>query len=529
MTDSGECVNNRLMAIDEILDAIIVNKDADIERLKRKVCDKYHLPIFIRNSELIQRARFRNLNIRLDVLRKRPMRTISGIANIAIMSMSDCPHGRCTYCPKGKYAPNSYTGFEPATMRGIQNMFDAGRQVRARINQLFEIGHPTDKCEIIIQGGTFLSQPQEYQDKFILDMYNALNEHPCTSIEEAIHRNESAVHRCVGLTIETRPDWCKEAHINSMLRFGTTRVEIGVQTLDQSILARTNRGHSIEDVWESTRLAKDFLLKVCYHMMPGLYSNPQRDVEMFRELFNDDKYKPDMLKIYPLLIMKGTKMYEEWKEGKIRPYSSEESAEVISEAYRYIPYYVRVMRIQRDIPAYLIEDGVKKSNLRQIVEDKIVKKGIIPQEIRYREFGLNVLKRKIDYTDLSPELMIRKYKASDGEEYFISFEDKKTGLIFAFLRLRKPSTCMRSEITENSAGIRELHVYGHMQQIGKREDGPTVVQHMGFGRRLLEEAERISRDELDCNKLLVISGVGVRGYYRKLGYTLDGPYMSKHI
>ncbi len=510
--------------LDEILDKIepTMNRN-QVEKIKREVCKDHNLDSFIRNSQLLKRAVERNMRELIPLLRKRPMRSASGIVNIAIMSYSDCPHGRCTYCPKGEFAPNSYTGFEPSTMRGIQNKFDAYSQVKARITQLEEIGHPTDKCELIIQGGTFLAQDPEYQRKFVLGMYNALNEENSESLEEAIKKNETAPHRCVGLTIETRPDWCFESHINQMLSYGTTRVEIGVQTLKQEILAKTKRGHSIMDVWKANQLARDSLLKVCFHMMPGLYATPEMDVEMFKELFENEHYKPDMLKIYPLLILKDTEIYEEWKQGKIKPYNSETAAQVIAEAYKYFPYYVRVMRVQRDIPAYLIEDGVKRSNLREMVESRIKE----AKEIRLREVGLKALKENLNINELNPELIVRKYRAAGSDEIFLSFEDKEKDVLFGFLRLRDPYKPFRKEITERSMGIRELHVYGEVAPIGKRDE--LSPQHRGLGRRLLEEAERISKEEYDANKILVISGVGVREYYRKFGYKLDGPYMSKEL
>ncbi len=510
--------------LDEILNQINPNMDRnEVEKIKRQICKDHNLTSFVRNSELLNRARELGMKELLPLLRKRPMRSASGIVNIAIMSYSDCPHGRCTYCPKGEFAPNSYTGFEPSTMRGIQNNFDAFSQVNARIKQLEEIGHPTDKCELIIQGGTFLAQDDKYQRDFVLGMYNALNEEKSEKLEDAIRKNEKAPHRCIGLTIETRPDWCFEPHINQMLSYGTTRVEIGVQTLKQKILAITKRGHSLADVWKATQLARDSLLKICYHMMPGLYVDPETDVKMFKELFEDEMYKPDMLKIYPLLILKGTEIYEEWKAGKIKPYDSETAAEVIARAYEYFPYYVRVMRVQRDIPAYLIEDGVKRSNLRELVEKKIKH----AKEIRLREVGLKSMKENLNINELKPELIVRKYRASGSDEIFISFEDKEKDVLFGFLRLRQPYKPFRREITERSMGIRELHVYGEMLPIGRHEE--TSPQHRGLGRKLLAEAERISREEYDANKILVISGVGVREYYRKFGYRLDGPYMSKEL
>ena len=514
--------------VDEILDLINEKTSRnELDSIKRDLVRGTHITDFIRNSELVERAKERGMEHLIPGLRKRPMRSVSGIVNLAIMTTSNCLHGRCTYCPVGENSPNSYTGHEPSTMRGIQNNFIASAQLKSRIGQLTDIGHPTDKCEVIIQGGTFLAQSIEYQDNYMLDMYSELNGEKSESIDEAIKKNEKAKHRCIGLTIETRPDWCFEPHVDRMLKYGATRVEIGVQTLKPEILEKVKRGHTIEDVWKATQVAKDSLFKVCYHMMPGLYATPEEDIKMFKELFQNEKYQPDMLKIYPLLIMKNTEMYEEWKRGEIEPYNTEQAAEVVSEAYKYFPPYVRVMRVQRDIPSYLIESGVKKSNLRQIVEQKLVDKKIRVEEIRYREIGLNISKEQINLDDMNPELITRKYMASEGEEIFLSYEDKKHNIMFGFLRLRDPQNPHRKEITDKSAGIRELHIYGDMLPIGKNEE--TSPQHKGMGRKLLEEAERISKEEWDKKKILVISGVGVRNYYRKFNYELDGPYMSKPL
>src|SRR4030095_5350009 len=280
-----------------------------------------------------------------------------------------------------------------------------------------------------------------------------------------------------------------------------------------------NRGHTVADVVDSTRELKDSAFKVLYHVMPGLPgSGREKDISFASRLFSDESFRPDMLKIYPTLVVGGTILKKWMDEGKYTPYSSEEAAEIISEFYRYIPKYVRVMRIQRDIPANKIEEGVKKSNLRELVEQKIREKGIVPQEIRYREVGL--AKKKV-LSGFKLERM--DYRASGGNEIFLSFENEED-LIAGFLRLRLPAQSRRLEIDADSALVRELHVYGAEVPL----EGSGKVQHRGLGIRLLKEAEDIARAE-GRKKMLIISGVGVREYYRKHGYELEGPYMSKRL
>ncbi|MEM4389344.1 MAG: tRNA uridine(34) 5-carboxymethylaminomethyl modification radical SAM/GNAT enzyme Elp3 [Candidatus Micrarchaeia archaeon] len=499
-----------------------------LQRLKTELSKKWSLAGALSNSEILAALPAEKKTPRLlALLKKRPMRTASGVAPVAVMSLSDCPHGRCSYCPKGEGAPNAYTGCEPATMRGKQYGFDPFAQTRARIAQLQAIGHATDKIELIIQGGTFPWMHAEYKKNFIKRCFDALNEDErgAESIEAAHAKNERARHRCVGLTIETRPDWCRTHHIDEFLAWGTTRVELGVQVLSDEIYRKVNRGHSLKDVIDATRALKDSGLKVLYHMMPGLWQGKEEDIEDFRRLFEDEAFRPDMLKIYPCLVLRGTRLYEEWMRGEFRPYDTEEAAEVISEALRFVPPWCRVMRITRDIPENLIVAGVKKNNLRQLVEERMRAKGFACRCIRCREVGLRKLKHGIEPKLERAKLKRIEYAASGGKEVFLSFEDEATDTLYAFLRLRLPAEPHREELREASV-VRELHVYGRALELGKREAGE--VQHAGLGSRLLAEAENISR-AWGVRKMAVMSGVGVREYYFERGFKRDGPYVSKEL
>lgn len=507
-----------------------------VEHAKRLAGKRFALSSVLRNSDILAACTNDEKKMFNGILRKRKTRTLSGVTPVAVMTMSDCPHGRCIYCPRGHDAAQSYTGKEPAALRAIQNHFDSYSQVRARLNQYKEIGHPTDKCELIIMGGTFLAQSKEYKNAFVKGCYEGFNNTPASDIETAKTLNETAKHRVIGLTIETRPDWCFERHIDEMLLYGATRVELGVQTLDNSIYSKVKRGHTVEDVICATRLLKDSGFKVCYHMMPGLFSTPEQDIGFFQNLFDDERFRPDMLKIYPTLVIKGTELYDLWKEDKFEPYDTETAADVISEMYRYIPGYVRVMRVQRDIPLHQITFGITQSNLREIVEKRCEEKGIQIREIRHREVGMRSYKnkqhgsaKKTCVGSRQIRLIRKEYKASRGTEVFLSHEDSEDSSIFGFLRLRRPFKPFREEITGSTAIVRELHVYGEEIRIGGKASNTRAVQHKGYGKELLKEAERIANDEWGMEYMIIISGPGAREYYRRLGYAPKGPYMWKKL
>ncbi len=437
---------------------------------------------------------------------KKPTRTLSGVAPIAVMiKPEDSCRWACSYCPFTGLAAKSYTGEEPAALRARNFGFDPYKQVENRLRALQYLGHETDKCDVIVMGGTFLAMEKKYKVWFIKNIYDALNGSPSATLEEAKKRNETAKRRAIGLTIETRPDIC---YVEEMLEYGATRCELGVQHADDEIYKKINRGHGVKEVVEATRSLKDAGFKVLYHIMLGLPgSNPSKDVAFVKQLFQDERFQPDMLKIYPTLVIKGTALYQQMIAGEYEPYSSEQAAEIIAEMYEYIPEYVRVMRIQRDIPATKIEKGVKKSNLREIVEAKL--KGREVREIRSREAGRKRGEGK-------KEVHIKEYDASRGKEWFIAYQ-YENGVIEGFIRLRKSGS--------GKAFVRELHVYGRALKIGEKSG--EGAQHRGIGRMLLKEAEEIAKSFSD--KLHIISGVGAREYYRKMGYWLEGHYMVKNL
>ena len=431
--------------------------------------------------------------------------------------------------------PQSYIGSEPALLRGIQTNFDPYEQVHLRLKQYEALNHIPSKVEVIIMGGTFTAMPKEYQEWFVLNVFEAANRYPMTkpksmsTLEEAHLRNEKAMIRIVGLTIETRPDWAKEKEIDFMLYLGATKVELGVQSIYDDVLDFISRGHTVKDTVESTRLLKDAGFKVVYHIMPGLpRSDIDRDIAMIKEIFENPDYRPDMLKIYPTLVIEGTKLYELWRHGMYRALSDDEAVELISEFYRYIPKWVRVMRIQRDIPAPLIVAGPRKANLRELVEKRVIEKGLTVNEIRFREVGRQAL-----YRDRKPNRVVitrEVYEASKGVEVFLAAEDEENNIIVGLLRLRIPSEKPhRMEIDSKTALVRELHVYGPQVPVDTHTD--EAWQHKGWGKRLLRTAEEIAKYEFNCNKIYVLSGVGAREYYRKLGYRrLNGlPYMVKEL
>ncbi|MGQ9719684.1 MAG: tRNA uridine(34) 5-carboxymethylaminomethyl modification radical SAM/GNAT enzyme Elp3 [Nitrososphaerales archaeon] len=504
----------------------------ELMRISNSICKKYGLRSLPSKSMILsclneeERERFKK------ALRVKPVRTASGIAVIAVMSRPyPCPHGACIYCPGGyRYStPQSYTGEEPAALRGKQNDFDAFKQVSARLDQLKAIGHDVGKAEIIIMGGTFLCQPKEYQQEFIKGCYDAMNGIESKDMEDAKRRAEESKIRNVGMTLETRPDFCRAEHIDLMLDYGVTRVEIGVQTLDDSIYDLVKRGHSVKDVVDAFRTAKDSSLKVVAHMMPGLpSSSPERDFDDFCRLFNDPDFKPDMLKVYPTLVVESSELYKWYLDGKYKPYDDDTVIELLARVKSMVPRWLRIMRIQRDIPARLIVAGVKKSNLRELVQRELSKMGEKCQCIRCREVGLKQLKYEISIKPEDIRLSRQTYEASGGIETFLSYEDGASDALIGFLRLRYPSErAHRRDIDSKTCLVRELHVYGTTVPIGKKYD--DGYQHRGYGARLMKEAERLAREDFDARKMIVMSAIGTKEYYKRLGYTKEGPYMAKII
>ncbi len=501
----------------------------DVLRIKRIFAKKHSLSTLPTDAEILKAVRGTKYYARLrEILRVKPVRTISGVAVVAVMtSPAACPHGKCLPCPGGveKGTPQSYVGLEPAAMRGRQHGYDAFRQVTARLRELESIGHDVSKVEIIVMGGTFPARDAEYRDKFMLGIFNALNAFksrmkPENDLEKAKKKNEKAKARCVGITFETRPDYAKEEHIREMLKYGGTKVELGVQSIYDDVLEAIRRGHGVRETIEATRLLRDSAFKVGYHIMPGLPgSDFSRDLKMFREIFKNEDFKPDYLKIYPTLVVEGTELYEMWRRGEYNPYTTEEVIDLIAKAKRHFPEWVRVQRIQRDIPVNAAI-GLDKGNIRQLVHRKLREMGYRCRCIRCREVGHKGVKPE-EYS--KAELVVRKYTASGGVEYFISYEIPEYDALVGFVRLRFPVKPFIN-VLKDAALIRELHVYGRAVPIG--ESG-NAFQHRGFGERLLKEAEKIAKEKYD--RIAVISGVGVREYYRKLGYRLRDGYMVKKL
>ena len=501
----------------------------DIKKYIAKTKYKDRIPS---NSELLEILPIEKRKQHLQLLRIKPTKSASGIAVISVMTKPyNCPHGVCIFCPGGEKVgtPQSYLPTEPATMRALEAEYEPERQIENRFKQLKSIGHYIDKVELLIIGGTFMNLPFEYQESFVKSCYDALNGVKSENMEQAKELAEKSSIKNVGLSVETKPDWCKQKHIDLALDFGVTRIEIGIQTLSDEIFRKTNRGHTLLDVEESFQISKDAGYKIVAHMMPGLAgSNLKKDFDDFITLFNDQKYKPDMLKIYPTLVVPGTGLYKMYQEGEFNPYTTEEVIDLLAKVKKEIPPWVRIMRIQREISEEFIEAGTDKGNIRELIMAKMKENGDKCRCIRCREIGLKQLKEKLEIQEYDIEIKNTRYESSEGEEYFISAEEKNSKSLIGFVRMRIPSDkAHRKEIVENTAIIRELHVYGQVVPIGERD--AKSWQHKGIGIRLMQEAERIAEDDMSMKKLLVISAVGTREYYKKLGYELEGPYMVKRF
>jgi len=517
-------------ACEEIVQNLLNIDNLENNKIKNEikaVCTKYSLERIPRNNEILSMVNPTDFKKLQNILLTKPVKSASGVAIIAIMPKPfACPHGRCSYCPGGVEfnTPNSYTGKEPITISAIENQYDPKIQISKKIQQLVSFGHDSTKLELVLVGGTFLFMPKDYQENFIKSSYDALNGFESPNLETAKKSNETAKNRNVGFTIETKPDYCKEEHVDMMLDYGATRIEVGVQCLQDRVYKIVNRGHDLNDVVDSFQIAKDAGYKIVAHMMPGLPTmSPTDDIKDFQTLFEDIRFKPDMLKIYPSLILKNTPLYDEYQDGKYTPYSDDDMLNVLTEVKKMVPKWMRIMRVQREITPMEIVAGPKMGNLRQIVHENLEKQGFSCKCIRCREAGL--AKKK----DLDEELVLERinYDASEGNEVFLSYNDSKD-LTYGFLRLRKPSEkAHRKEISPDVAIVRELHVFGKAIEIGSHEN--DSFQHLGLGRKLMKAAEEIAKDEFAAKKLLVISAVGTREYYQKLGYQIYGPYMAKEL
>ena len=506
-----------------------VGTRAQLEKLKKKASAEFSLDRYVTNSEILSslppgaRDRFE------EMLRVHPRRSASGIVVVTAFSAPfACPHGTCVFCPGGPRfgTPQSYLPESPGMKSALATGFDPYLQVRKCLAKYEANGHGTGKVETIIEGGTFIALPLEYQSSFVKGVYDGLNGATSASFEEAQLTNETAASRCVGLTLESKPDWCRPQDIDLMLGFGITRLEIGVQSLRDRVLARSNRGHTVQDSADAFRTARDAGLKVTAHMMPGLPgATPEEDLADLRRLFEDEEFLPDMSKLYPTLVVPGTALARELEAGLFEPYTQETVVELLSEMKRFVPPWHRIMRIQREIPAKEIVGGVRDGNLRQLVLDRAREKGVACRCIRCRE----VVLRGPGTLGKDDELVYKeaRYLASGGQEVFGSYEFAKSGIIAAFVRMRVPSERAHRREIDHAAVVRELRTYGRQVGVGSRD--PDAWQHRGLGASLMKQMESVAREDFDRKSLLVTSAVGTRDYYRKLGYERSGPYMGRAL
>ena len=535
-----------------------------LTKTKNAVCQKFKINSF-RNIVLIsQLAKLEKNGIipedsgLKDFFRKRKVRTISGIAPISVLTKPWTCRGNCVYCPteilplekktlfqkdvEKKYGvqkiparfqkpgvqimPKSYLSSEPAAMRALLADFDPFLQTRRRIEALKKTGHDSSKCEIIVIGGTFSDLPKRYQTYFLTRVFQALNSDNFsekTSLVLAQKKNETAEHRAVGLTLETRPDAICKQEVRRFRKFGCTRVEIGVQTLDDEISKKTGRQQKKTDVIRATKLLRNAGFKISYHLMPNLpFSTPQKDLEVFREICEKPDFKPDLLKIYPTAVVPFSRLEKWFRDGKYQPYSDEILFDILEKMKIACPQWIRISRLIRDIPGTAIIAGNKKTNLRQILQKKMTKNKTNCHCIRCREI------RSENFDSQKAKLEIEEYSAGDGKEFFLQFVSEKEKKLLALLRLRifnkKAKILFRA--LRGTAIIRELHTFGRATKIGRKEK--NVAQHFGFGKKLIVEAEKIVRNK-KIKKLAVISGIGVKNFYRKLGFYDDGSYLVKKI
>ncbi|KNE67336.1 ELP3 family histone acetyltransferase [Allomyces macrogynus ATCC 38327] len=460
--------------INELLQSLHENKDVNLNGLRSKWAKKYKLASQPRLTDIIAAIPPEHKRELVPRLRAKPVRTASGVAVVAVM----CKPHRCPH--------------------------------------LAMTGNICVYFEYIVMGGTFMALQEEYRNKFIAQLHDALSGHHSADVDEA------RAH--VGAVAD-------EPHLSQMLRYGCTRLEIGVQSVYEDVARDTNRGHTVKAVCESFHLGKDAGYKIVAHMMPDLPNvGMQRDLEQFKEYFENPAFRSDGLKIYPTLVIRGTGLYELWRTKRYRNYSPSELIDLVARILALVPPWTRVYRVQRDIPMPLVTSGVEHGNLREHALARMRDLGTPCRDVRTREVGIQDIHHKIRPQDV--ELVRRDYAANGGWETFLAYEDPAQDILVGLLRLRKCSEegTFRPELRVDGVPqsiVRELHVYGSVVPMHSRD--PTRFQHQGFGTLLMEEAERIARDEHGSVKLAVIAGIGTRDYYRKLGYELDGPYMSKWL
>lgn len=453
-------------------------------------------------------------------LQMKPVRTQSGVAPVAVLTEpAGCP-GRCIFCPNDPAMPKSYLALEPGAQRALRHQFDPYEQTKSRIEALQATGHPVHKVELLILGGTWSAYSAAYGRWFVQRCFDALNGHDSASLEEAQRRNERAAHRCVGLTVETRPDWVTPAEALRLRQLGVTRVQVGVQSLDDRILALNRRGHDVAAARRACRLLRAAGFKLHLHWMPNLLgATPEGDLADFGRLWQDIDLRPDELKIYPCSLLQGTELHEYWQAGEYQPYSTETLIDLLAACKAQTPLYCRLSRVVRDIPADYIVAGNRLSNLREAAQQALAASGRRCQCIRCRELR----NRRADSGP--PRLSVYRYDTGAGQEHFLAMETAE-GRLAAFLRLLLPWSATPDTLAElaGSALIREVHVYGPAVPIGQASEGEA--QHRGLGSQLIEAAADLAR-QAGYQRLAVIAAVGTRPYYRRHGFELGELYMAR--
>jgi elongator complex protein 3 len=529
--------------------------------IKKNKAKIFHNLYFIKAyHDLVEEGKMKEKPDLLNLIQKRKIRTMSGVAPVTVVTKPfPCP-GRCVYCPTDVRMPKSYLPSQPAAQRAFRQQFNPYTQVFVRLKALMLTGHNISKVELRILGGTWSSYKKSYQTWFVKQCLLAMNEFHeqinsgafddidkvtkrqviktskgedkintvivkplakgSLKISQVIKENERAKVRCIGVNIETRPDFINKHEVKRLRSLGVTKVEMGVQTTDDEIQKKTKRGHGLDSVRKATKLLKYAGFKIGYHMMPNLPgATPEFDKQMIKDLFDDFEYQPDYLKIYPCMVVPETELSDIYQKGGFKPYDDQTLFDVLYEEMKAVPYWCRVDRVARDIPADEIEAGSKKSNMRQLIERQMKKEGFTCKDIRAREIG----ELKYDLKDI--KLIIRSYCASEGFEFFISYEDIRQDKLIGLIRLRINKKNSFLKELKNAAIIREVHVYGKQTPVGK---SGTQTQHMGWGQKLMKAAEKIAKEH-NYNKVAVIAGIGTREYYKKRGYNLEGTYMVKEI
>ena len=481
--------------------------------------------------QFVQSGKFPPNEKLLRTIRMKPMRTLSGVTTVTVLTRpSPCP-GNCIFCPEDEQLPKSYLRREPGAARAFQNHFDPYLQVASRLESYHAIGHPTDKIELLILGGCWTAYPREYQQWFIKCCLDALNGRDSTSLEQAQVMNETAIHRNVGLVIETRPDEINAETAIFLRQLGVTKVQLGAQSFDDEILSRNQRGHTAAATLKATALLRAAGFKIVLHWMPNLLgATIESDKADFSRMWTDG-YCPDEIKIYPTQLLESTQLYRHWQQGKYQPYTTEQLIQLLADIKPAIPSYCRVNRVIRDIPADYIVAGNKRSSLRQDALKELARRGQRCNCLRCRE----VRGQMIDPNQLA--LSDLEYQAVFTQEHFLSYQTPDK-LVAGYLRLSLRHESLSAEAQSlhelyryapelsGAAIIREVHIYGQSLEVGNAQNG--AAQHIGLGTELIKKAEEISKKS-GYKKIAVISAIGTREYYRKRGFTIENSYMTKYL